>query len=65
MIVHSYCLPCLCFASVGAESPFSSTGFSKWEKALGKKSSLLDKHQESEAQLMNKLVFSYKPNNLV
>ena len=45
----AYCLPCLCFASVGTESPFTSTGFNKWKKALGKKNSLLDKHQESEA----------------
>ena len=44
----AYCLPCLCFASVDTESPFSSMGFNKWKKALGKKSSL-DKHKESEA----------------
>ena len=42
----AYCLPCLCFAET--ESPFVSTGFNKWKKALGSKSSLLEKHNTSE-----------------
>ena len=37
------------FCQLDTESPFSSMGFNKWIKALGKKSSLLDKHNESEA----------------
>ena len=45
----AYCLPCLCFANVDNDSPFSSMGFNKWKKALSKKSSLLDKHKGSEA----------------
>ena len=43
---RAYCLPCLCFAET--ESPFASTGFNKWKKALGLKSSLLEKHNASE-----------------
>ena len=46
-----YCLPCLCFAVI--ESPFSSTGFNKWKKALGKKGSLLDRHEKSEAHKLS------------
>jgi len=36
----AYCLSCLCFAGVDTESPFTSTGFNKWKKALGKKKQL-------------------------
>ena len=43
---RAYCLPCLCFAET--ESPFASTGSNKWKKALGLKSSLLEKHNASE-----------------
>ena len=43
---EAYCLPCLCFTET--ESPFASTGFNKWKKALGSKCSLHEKHSASE-----------------
>ena len=40
------CLPCLLLTVT--ESPFASTGFNMWMKALGSKSSFLEKHNASE-----------------
>lgn len=45
----AYCVVCLCFCSSVEESPFVSTGLSKWKKAVGKKSGYLDQHMSSES----------------
>ena len=45
----AYCVVCLCFCSSVEESPFVSTGFNKWKKAVGKKSGYLDQHMNSES----------------
>lgn len=45
----AYCVICLCFCSSVEESPFVSTGFNKWKKAVGKKKSYLDQHMNSES----------------
>ena len=35
-----YCIPCVCFSGT-SDSPFVSTGYRNWKKALGKKIAIL------------------------
>ncbi len=42
-----FCSSCMCFGSA-SESPFVSSGFKNWKKALGK-AGYIDKHQHSES----------------
>ena len=48
----AFCLSCICFGNFDSSdpklSPFVSTGFSNWKKAVGKKESYLDRHMNSE-----------------
>ena len=42
-----YCIPCICFSATH-HSPFVTTGFKNWKKALGIKKSYIDQHKLSE-----------------
>lgn len=52
----AFCKSCLCFGSnykaciirAPNETPFASTGFKNWKKAVGQKESYLDQHTRSE-----------------
>ena len=42
-----YCISCVCFGT--AASPFVSTGFRNWKKALGRKNSYIEQHKHSDS----------------
>ena len=42
-----YCISCVCFGT--AASPFVSTGFRNWKKALGRKHSYIEQHKRSDS----------------
>ena len=42
-----YCISCVCFGV--AMSPFVSTGFRNWKKALGRKRSYIEQHKRSDS----------------
>lgn len=42
-----YCIPCICISATH-HSPFVTTGFRNWKKALGIKKSYIDQHKLSE-----------------
>ena len=42
-----FCVSCVCFSAL-SDSPFVSSGFRNWKKALGKKTGYIDQHTHSE-----------------
>ena len=43
-----YCIYCVCFCD-SSESPFVTSGFRNWKKALGKKLSYIEQHKRNES----------------